>query len=119
MSSLKRDKQFQDAFLSKDQELTESGAVEAQVSCVQLNHATVAVDATIANAADHRGFFAVVDNSASGTAAHTLTLTRGTFDGTNNKATLNAPAESLLVFFDALGNGTIVVNTGSVALAAV
>jgi len=98
------------------QTLTASGAVATGVQNVRLNHATVAVAATIADAAAHAGFFAVTDVSASGTAAHTLTLTKGTFDGTNNVATLNAPAESLLVFFDAAGNGTIVVNTGSVAL---
>lgn len=102
-----------------DQELTASGAVDAGAKCVQLNHATVAVAATIADAADHAGFFAVVNTSPSGTAAHTLTLTEGTFDGTNNTATLNAPAESLLVFFDEDGNGTVVVNTGAVGLSSV
>lgn len=99
-----------------DQELTASGAVDAGVKCLQLNHATVVVAATIADAADHAGFFAVVNTSASGTAAHTVTLTSGTWDGTNTVATLNAPGESLLVFFDEDGNGTIVVNTGAVAL---
>lgn len=101
------------------EEHTATGAVTAGVSLVTLNHATVAADCTIADAANHPGFFAVVNTSASGTAAHTLTLTAGTFDGTNNKATLNAPAESLLVFFGSDGNGTIIVNTGSVGLAAV
>ena len=98
------------------QELTASGAVTAGVRSLSLNHATVVVAATIADAANHAGFFAVTNTSASGTAAHTLTLTAGTFDGTNNVATLNAPAESLLVFFDDNGDGTIIVNTGSVAL---
>lgn len=101
------------------EEHTATGAVTAGVSCVTLNHATVAAECTIADAANHPGFFAVVNTSASGTAAHKLTLTAGTFDGTNNEATLNAPAESLLVFFDGSGNGTIVINTGSVGLAAV
>lgn len=98
------------------QELTATGAVTAGVKCINLNHASTIIAATIADAAAHAGFFAVVNTSASGTAAHTLTLTSGTFDGTNNIATLNAPAESLIVMFDASGNGTIVVNTGSVAL---
>jgi len=49
-------------------------------------------------------------------AAHTLTLTAGTFDGTNNVATLNAPGEALAVFVDGDGNGTILENTGAVAL---
>jgi len=98
------------------QELTASGAVTAGVEIVELNHATVVIAATIADFAAHAGLFIVKDTSASGTAAHTLTLTSGTFDGTNTIATLNAPAEQLLVWVDGDGNGTIVQNTGSVAL---
>ncbi|WP_048647502.1 hypothetical protein [Nitratireductor soli] len=97
-------------------ELVASGAVPAGTHIVELNHATVVVAATIADAADHAGIFIVKDTSASGTAAHTLTLTAGTFDGTNNVATLNAPAEMLAVYFDNEGNGTILQNTGAVAL---
>lgn len=102
-----------------EQELTVTGTVYAGAKSVRLNHASTIIAATIANAANHAGFFAVTNTSASGTAAHTLTLTSGTFDGTNNTATLNAPAESLLVFFNEAGRGTIVVNTGSVALSSV
>ena len=97
-------------------ELTATAAVGAGLKEVQLNHATVVIAATIADASLHEGLFVVVNTSASGTAAHTLTLTSGTFDGTNNVATLNAPAEMLIVLFDDAGNGRIVQNTGSVAL---
>lgn len=98
------------------QELTSSGAVTAGKQSVELNHATVVVAATIADAANHQGLFVVKDTSATGTAAHTLTLTSGTFDGTNNVATLNALNECLVVYFDSAGNGTIIENVGSVAL---
>jgi hypothetical protein len=98
------------------QELTASGAVTPGVTQLELNHATVVIAATVADASDHAGLFIIKDTSASGTAAHTVTLTSGTFDGTNNVATLNAPAEMLIVFFDDDGNGSIVQNTGSVAL---
>lgn len=98
------------------QELTVTGAVTPGVSSVELNHATVAIAATIADSKNHQGLFVVKDTSASGTAAHTLTLTAGTFDGTNNVATLNAPNEALVVWFDSAGNGTIVENVGAVAL---
>lgn len=98
------------------QELTESGAVTAGVQSVELNHATVVIAATIADATNHPGLFIVKDTSASGTAAHTLTLTSGTFDGTNNKATLNAPNEALVVYFDSAGDGTIVENVGAVTV---
>ena len=99
------------------QELTATGAVTAGVQSVELNHATVAVEATIADASNHQGLFVVKNTSASGTAAHTLTLTAGTFDGSNNVATLNAPNECLIVYFDSAGNGTIIENVGSVGLA--
>lgn len=98
------------------QELTVTGAVTAGKQSVELNHASVIVAATIADAANHQGLFIVKDTSATGTAAHTLTLTAGTFNGTNNVATLNALNEALVVYFDSAGNGTVLVNIGSVAL---
>lgn len=98
------------------QELTATGAVTSGVQSLELNHISTIIAATIADAANHAGFFYVVNTSASGTAAHTLTLTSGTFDGTNNIATLDAPAESLLVFFDGSGDGRVILNTGSVSL---
>ena len=101
---------------SSAQLFTASGAVTSGKKSIQLAHASVVIAATIANAANHAGLFVVKNTSASGTAAHTLTLTAGTFNGTNNVATLNAPNECLVVWFDTLGNGTIVENVGSVAL---
>ncbi len=98
------------------QELTVTGAVTPGVSSVELNHATVVVAATIADATNHQGLLVIVNTSASGTAAHTLTLTSGTLNGTNNVATLNAPKEALAVWIDSAGNGTILENVGTVAL---
>lgn len=98
------------------QELTASGAVTAGKQSVQLNHASTPVAATIAAVSAHAGLFVVKDTSASGTAAHTLTLTGGTFNGTNTVATLDAPGEALVVYFDSAGNGTVIANVGSVAL---
>lgn len=98
------------------QELSVSGAVRPGVSSVELTSAAGVVAATIADSTDHQGLFVVKNTSASGTQAHTLTLTSGTFDGTNNVATLNAPNECLVVWFDSAGNGTIVENVGSVGL---
>jgi hypothetical protein len=101
---------------ARTQELTVSGAVTAGVQSVELNHASTVIAATIADASTHQGLFIVKDTSASGTAAHTLTLTSGTFNGTNTVATLNAPNEALVVYFDSAGNGTIVENVGTVGL---
>ena len=98
------------------QELTESGAVSPGVASIELNHATVIIAAVMADSLNHQGLFVVKDTSASGTAAHTLTLTSGTLDGTNAIVTLNAPNEALIVWFDSAGDGTIVENVGTVVL---
>ena len=97
------------------QELTATGTVTVGVQSVELNHASTLVAATIADASNHEGIF-VVKDTGTGTEAHTLTLTAGTFNGTNNVATLNAHDECLVVYFDSAGNGTILVNVGTVAL---
>lgn len=97
------------------QELTASGAVSAGVRSIELNHATVAIAATL-DLTGFQGFLIVKDTSASGTAAHTLTVSNGTLNGTNTVATLNAPNEALIVYIDSAGDGTIVENVGSVAL---
>ena len=98
------------------QELTASGEVTSGVNSIELNHATVVVAATIADLADHQGFLVIKDTSASGTAAHTVTAAAGTFDGTNDVVTLNAPKECIVFWIDSAGNGTIVENVGAVAL---
>ncbi len=98
------------------QSLTASAAISPNVQSVELNHASVVVAATIADSAAHAGLFIVKNTSASGTAAHTLTLASGTFNGTADTATLNAPNEALTVYFDSEGNGTVISNVGSVAL---
>lgn len=102
--------------LSTSQELTVSAAITPGVGSIELNHASVAVVTTIADTKAHQGLFVIKDTSASGTAAHTVTCTVGTLDGTNTVATLNAPNECLVVWFDSAGNGTIVENVGTVAL---
>jgi hypothetical protein len=99
---------------------TAGGTITAGVQAVELNHATVAAAATVADASNHQGIFVVKNTSASGTAAHTCTLTSGTFNAANNnKVTLNAPDEFIAVYFDSNGNGEVLVNYGSVALATV
>lgn len=95
---------------------TAGGTIAVGIQSVELNHISVIAAATIADASTHEGLFIVKNTSASGTAAHTLTLTSGTFNGTNNVATLNAPNEALVVYFDSAGDGTILANVGSVAL---
>ena len=97
------------------EEHTASGAVTAGVQSVEIN-SVAAVALTIADAANHPGLFIVKHTSSSDAQSHTLTLTSGTFDGTNSVALLNAANEALVTYFDSAGDGTIVENVGSVSL---
>lgn len=99
------------------QELTVSGAVTAGVQSVELNHTSVTIAATIADAANHQGLFIVkATTEPGGGGDHTLTLTAGTFDGTNNIATFADIKDALVVYFDSAGNGSIIENIGAVGL---
>lgn len=95
-------------------ELTASAAIPATARHVELNHATVVIAATYTVVPST--IMIIKDTSATGTAAHTVTLTGGTFNGTNTIATLNARDEFLMVHFDSAGRGQVIVNVGSVAL---
>jgi hypothetical protein len=101
----------------QSQILTATGAITVgNHGVVQLNHATVVIAATLA-APVAGADLVIVDNSASGTAAHTVTLPAGvTFDGTNNTATLNAPGEALHIVALSATRWFILENIGSVAI---
>jgi hypothetical protein len=99
---------------------TATAAIAENVRCIKLAHNSTPVEITGPSGVALAGQIMHINNtSASGTAAHTVTLSAGTFDGTNNKATLNAPAESLTVWFDSGGTGCIILNAGSVSLSSV
>ncbi|MCK9629604.1 MAG: hypothetical protein M0R37_13565 [Bacteroidales bacterium] len=98
--------------------VTAPAAIPSTVRVIELNNATVAIEKTIASLVPYANSFVVLRNiSASGTAAHTVTITTGTWDGTHKVATLDAPKESLIVWVDSAGNGTVVVNVDTVGLA--
>lgn len=96
------------------QTLTVSGAITPGIQSIELNHASVAVETTIASLLNHPGLLVIKDNSASGTTAHKVTVTTGTLNGTNKVATLNAPGEQLVLYIDSAGNGAVVLNAGAV-----
>lgn len=98
------------------QELTVSGAVTPGVNSIELNHISAAIEATIADLAAHPGLLVVKNTSASGSAAHTVTAAKGTWDGTNDVVTLDAGKECIAVWIDSAGNGTILENVGTVGL---
>lgn len=86
------------------------------IAVLELNHATVIAAVTIA-APVVGSYLIIVNTSASGTAAHTVTLTAGDFDGAGgNIATLNAPEEALIVYGLSATRYVIVENVGTVGL---
>ena len=97
------------------QELTVSGAIDPNVTLVELNHASTIIAAT--RVAPVKGDVLVITNtSASGTTAHTVTLPSGvTWDGTNRVATLDAPNEALICYASSPTRYRVLVNVGSVA----
>lgn len=101
------------------QELTASGPIALTSGLVLLNHASTIIAATLP-APTTGDDLVIVDSSASGTAAHTVTTPAGvTFDGTNNTATLNAPGEALHLVAISAARWLILENIGAVALSAV
>lgn len=96
------------------QELTVTGAITAGTEVVELNHASTIIAATYAVVPNST--LIIKDTSATGTIAHTVTLTGGTYNGTATIATLNARDEFIMVHFDSAGRGQVISNVGSVAL---
>lgn len=94
--------------------MTASGAIDlATTSLVTLSKSGV-LAATIA--APIAGHVLIVTQVDTGTDGHTVTLAAGTWDGTNDIATLNAAGESLFVVGLSATRFLILVNLGSVAL---
>lgn len=97
------------------QTLTATGAINPDVSTVFLSHPTTIIAATLAAPMRTR-LLIIANTSASGTAAHTVTLPTGvTWDGTNRVATLNAPGEALVCIAISATRYLVLVNLGSVA----
>ncbi len=105
----------------QDQALTATGAITVgRRGIVTLAHATVVIAATLAAPVKGDELF-IVNTSASGTVAHTVTLPAGvTFNATgNNTATLDAPEEGLHLIALSTTRWWIVANVGSVGLSTV
>lgn len=104
----------------QSQALTASGAITVgRFGIVTLAHDDTIIAATLAapTAGDD---LIIVNTSASGTTAHTVTTEAGvTFDGTNNTATLNAAEEALHIVAVSATRWKIMENIGSVGLSSV
>lgn len=106
--------------LREHQIITASAAITINNGVVELNHATVAIAATL-DAPEEGDELFILDNSASGTAAHTVTLPAGvTFNvAGNNTATFNAPDEALHIKALSPTRWAIMSNMNSVGLSTV
>ena len=89
------------------------GAVMPGLKVVEFD-STTARAATIADFVNHQGIFMVRCVTAPSSGSHTLTLTSGTFDGTNNVASLDAVSDQLVVAVDPAGNGVVITNNNVV-----
>ena len=97
------------------QTLTATGAITITSGLVILAHNATIIAATLAAPTAGAELY-IVNNSASGTAAHTVTLPSGvTWDGTNDVATLDAPGEALHVIALSATRWFVLENIGSVA----
>jgi len=94
---------------NRRQVLTVSGSVKENKESLEINGTTIA--ATIAETKNHSGLFVAKSLSIG---IHTVTLTAGTWDGTNTVATFNAVGDFLAVYFDSNGDGSIINNNGVV-----
>ena len=95
---------------------TATGAIDPTKSLVHLDTASGKIEMTIA--APVAGHFMVITQVDTGTDGHTVTLTAGDYDGTNDIATFNAAEETLVLFGLSATRYVIVENIGSVALSA-
>lgn len=106
-------------FRQATQTLTASGAITITSGLVQLSHASTIIAATLAAPVTGDTLY-IANSSASGTAAHTVTLPSGvTWDGTNNTLTMNAPGEAVLVVALSATRWLIMVSLGTVVLSTV
>lgn len=121
LRSLSTDRVEIDYIGNSMQELTVSGVIRpTRKGVLLLNHATVVIAATFLAAPVPGDELYIIDSSASGTAAHTVTTPTGvTWDGTNNTATLNAPGEALHVVAISPTRWFILENIGAVGLSSV
>ena len=97
------------------QGLTATGAITITSGLVTLAHNATVIAAT--KAAPVAGdVIYIVNTSASGTAAHTVTLPTGvTWDGTNRVATLDAPGEAIAAIAVSAARFFVFANVGTVA----
>ena len=88
-----------------------TGATIANASCVAMNSLT---KLQLKIAAPEVGWLLVIYQKDAGTAGHTVTLTTGTYNGTNKIATFNAQNKGLVLLGVSAKRFIIVANIGTV-----
>lgn len=118
LRSLSTDRVEIDYIGNSVQELTATGVIRpTRKGVLLLNHASTIIAATFLEAPRPGDELFIIDSSASGTAAHTVTTPAGvTWDGSTTIATLNAPGEALHLVAISPTRWFILENIGSVAL---
>ena len=96
--------------------VTETGVVISGIYCLDLNHATLAIQAEHGSRQPCRLLLRHGHLCVGHSCPHADADRLGTFDGTNNVATFDASGEGLLIFFDGTGKGRVIFNNGEVAL---
>jgi len=98
------------------EELTETGAITITSGVVLLNHVTTPIKATLATPTAGDELY-IINSSATGTAAHTVTCAEGvTFDGTNDVATFDFLGEALHLIAISATRWFILENIGTIVL---
>jgi hypothetical protein len=90
---------------------TTSSNVAASTNYVEINANSIGL--TISDSLDHLGSLFIVTKTF-GASVSTITLTSGTWDGTNNIAVLRLSGDKIVVHFDLDGDGSILSNIGAV-----
>ena len=94
-----------------------SGAIGAGQNLIELNSNGASLTMTIA--APEPGRYMTITQIDAGTDGHTVTLTAGTFDGTNNRATFNAQGEAIILQGISTTAFVLLANQGSVGMSSV
>ncbi len=98
---------------AKTQTLLATGAVIPGVRVLILDHTSTAILAAMADAKAHQGLFVInVLTEPGGGQDHVVTITTGSWNGTNKVITFANIADQVIVYFDSAGAGTIILNTG-------
>jgi len=99
---------------NNDEERTTTGAFLSSTRALRLNDNSTPIVATWPGSVVAGQIASIINTSASGTAAHSVELAAGvTFDGTNDKVTLNAPDEAIFIIATSSTRWHVIAQVGT------